>query len=167
MVTASHHSSGVLNSTEGAIFALGSTFYEIMTGQAPYARREEHEIAGLFSKSKFPETASLGPMGDIIQGCWQGKYASAHKVWMSIKAFTIRFSPPIITPAIQRTARPLPQGPVRAAAAARACVHGPAERRAPPRRPASREGLRWGHFFRLRHWGVVEAERAARMAPRP
>lgn len=89
MVTASHRRPGVLNSTEGDIYALGSSLYEIMTGHAPYAGREEHDIVGLFSESKFPETTSLGPMGDIIRGCWQGKYASAHEVWTSIKGLML------------------------------------------------------------------------------
>jgi serine/threonine protein kinase len=89
MVTASHRSPGVLNSIEGDIFALGSCFYEILTGQAPYAEREEDEIISLFSKSKFPETTSLGPMSDIIQGCWQGKFATAHEVCTKIKGIAV------------------------------------------------------------------------------
>jgi serine/threonine protein kinase len=88
MVTASHRSPRVLKSIEGDIFALGSSFYEILTGQAPYAELEEDEIMDLFSESKFPETTSLGPMGDIIQGCWQGKFATAHKVCTEIKGNT-------------------------------------------------------------------------------
>lgn len=84
MVSASHRGPGVLKSIEGDIFALGSTMYEIMTGQAPYTGREEEEIVGLFSKSKFPDTTSLGPIGCTIWNCWQGKYASAHEVWTSI-----------------------------------------------------------------------------------
>ncbi|OCL09452.1 kinase-like protein [Glonium stellatum] len=90
-VTASHRSPGVLNSIEGDLFALGSSFYEILTGEAPYAGREEDEIRSLFSESKFPEaTTSLGPMGDIILGCWQGKYVTAHEVYTKIKVIRKR-----------------------------------------------------------------------------
>jgi hypothetical protein len=64
---------------EGDIYALRFYFYKIITSQAPYARCEEEEIVGLFSKSKFPKTTSLGPTGNVIQRCWQGKYASAMK----------------------------------------------------------------------------------------
>jgi len=59
VVSASHCSPGDLDSIEGDVFALGSSMYEIMTGQAPYAGREEEEIEGLFSKSEFPDITSL------------------------------------------------------------------------------------------------------------
>jgi serine/threonine protein kinase len=85
MVTASHRSPGVLKSPEADIFALASCFYEILTGQAPYAGRDEEEIMDLYSQSKFPETTSLGPMSGIIEGCWQGKFTSANEVLMRIK----------------------------------------------------------------------------------
>jgi serine/threonine protein kinase len=87
MVSASHRGPGVLESIEGDIFALGSTMYEIITGQAPYTGREEEEIVGLFSKSKFPDTSTLGPIGCTIRNCWQGKFASAREVWTSITGF--------------------------------------------------------------------------------
>jgi serine/threonine protein kinase len=105
MVTASHRGLGVLNSAEGDIYALGSSFYEIMTSEAPYAGREEEEIVDLFSKSRLPETTSLGPMGDIIQGCWQGRYTSAYEVCMSIKGLIVSsffFATIPTPPAIQK-----------------------------------------------------------------
>jgi len=89
VVSASHRSPRVLDSVEGDIFALGSSMYEIMTGQAPYTEHDEYEIERLFSESKFPDTTSLGPIGDIIWDCWQGKYASAYEVWMSITGLTL------------------------------------------------------------------------------
>jgi serine/threonine protein kinase len=89
MVTASHRSPGILKSTDADIFALASCFYEILTGQAPYAGCEEEEIMDLFSQSKFPETTSLGPMGGIIKGCWQGKFTSANEVLMRIKGLLL------------------------------------------------------------------------------
>ncbi|KAL5411207.1 hypothetical protein PMIN04_010329 [Paraphaeosphaeria minitans] len=84
MVSASHRGPRDLKPIEEDIFALGSTMYEIMTGQAPYNGHEEEEIVDLFTKSKFPNTISLGPIGNIIQNCWQGKYARAHEVWTSV-----------------------------------------------------------------------------------
>ncbi|KAE9982211.1 hypothetical protein EG327_005920 [Venturia inaequalis] len=89
-VTASHCSPGDLNSIEGDLFALGSTFYEVLTGESPYAECEEDEIRSLFSDSVFPETTGLGPMGYIILGCWQSKYVSAHEVYSEIEGIRKR-----------------------------------------------------------------------------
>ena len=89
VVSASHRSPRVLDSVEGDVFVLGSSMYEIMTGQAPYTEHDENEIERLFSESKFPVTTSLGPIGDIIWNCWQGKYACAYEVWMSITVLTL------------------------------------------------------------------------------
>ncbi|KAE9978410.1 hypothetical protein EG328_001491 [Venturia inaequalis] len=84
-VMVSHRSPGDLNSIGGDLFALGSTLYEILTGESPYAECEEDEIRSLFGDSVFPETTGLGPMGYIILGCWQGKYVSAHEVYTEIE----------------------------------------------------------------------------------
>ncbi|KAI9763230.1 MAG: hypothetical protein M1839_006574 [Geoglossum umbratile] len=73
-VTASHRYPGPLLSVQGDIFALGSTLYEIMTGVVPYHKLSEKEIEVRYSKRDFPETKSLGSVGDIIRGCWQGRY---------------------------------------------------------------------------------------------
>jgi serine/threonine protein kinase len=83
VVTASHKYPGDdLISTQGDLFALGSTLYEILTGKPPYyeLRLKEMEITNLYQQSKFPETRCLGPMGDIITGCWQGRFESANDV---------------------------------------------------------------------------------------
>lgn len=85
MVSASHRPhSGDLNSIKADMFALGSCMYEILTGQAPYVGCEETEIEALFSESKFPNTTSLGPIGNIICNCWHGKYTSANQVCADI-----------------------------------------------------------------------------------
>lgn len=83
VVTASHKCPGDdLKSTRADLFALGSTVYEILTGKPPYygLGLKEMEITGLFKQSKFPETKSLGPIGDVITGCWQGGFGSANDV---------------------------------------------------------------------------------------
>jgi len=83
VVTASHkYPGGDLKSTRADLFALGSTIYEILTGKPPYydLGLKEIEITGLFKHYKFPETTSLGPAGDIITGCWQGRYVNAEDV---------------------------------------------------------------------------------------
>lgn len=83
-VTASHRCPGVdFKSTRVDLFALGSTLYEIWTGKPPYQELEhaENEITKLFERSEFPETKSLGPIGDVITGCWQGRFASVDDVF--------------------------------------------------------------------------------------
>lgn len=67
-------------STQVDLFALGSTLYEIWTGKPPYHGLSDVEITNLFKQSDFPRTQSLGPIGDVIRGCWQGRFASANDV---------------------------------------------------------------------------------------
>jgi serine/threonine protein kinase len=81
VVTASHKCPGNdFKSIRADLFALGSTLYEILTGKPPYYGLKEMEITNLFKQSKFPDSKSLGPMGDIIMGCWQGRFLSANDV---------------------------------------------------------------------------------------
>lgn len=82
-VTNSHMWPGGDNkSPQVDIFALGSTLYEIWTGKPPFYWLEswDPEITESFKRSEFPETKSLGPIGDVIRGCWQGRFASADDV---------------------------------------------------------------------------------------
>lgn len=79
-VTSSHAYPGELLSVQADIFALGSTWYEIMTGFAPYHELAEHEIDARYLKADFAETKALGPMGDIIKNCWQGHYKSVDNI---------------------------------------------------------------------------------------
>lgn len=83
VVTASHrYPRDDLKSTQADLFALGSTFYEIVTGKPPYhgLGLKEMEITDLIKRDKFPDTKDLGPMGDIIRRCWQGRFTSADDV---------------------------------------------------------------------------------------
>jgi len=91
-VTASHRYPGRLLSKQADIFALGSTLFEVTCGQTPYDGLPDKEIKDLFEKSKFPETKGrLGPIGDIIAGCWQGKYRSVDKVTKCIEGMSLLF----------------------------------------------------------------------------
>ncbi|KAF2263958.1 kinase-like protein [Lojkania enalia] len=83
-VTSSHRYPGPLLSKQADIFALGSTIFEVMCGRAPYNGSTDKDITDFFGESKYPETKSLGPIGDIVTGCWQGMYSSADTVAMSI-----------------------------------------------------------------------------------
>jgi hypothetical protein len=53
------------------IFVLGSTFYHILKGHAPYKWMDP----GLASrKNEYPEVISMGDMGNIIMSCWHMKF---------------------------------------------------------------------------------------------
>ena len=45
-----------------------------MTGGVPYPEFSDKEIKAQYLNGDFPNTKSLGPMGDIIMHCWQGQY---------------------------------------------------------------------------------------------
>ncbi|KAK2623873.1 hypothetical protein QTJ16_006507 [Diplocarpon rosae] len=83
--TASHHCPGPPDSIQGDIFALGSTLYEIVTGNVPYHELSEEEVEARYSKGEFPKTKSLGPIGDVITGCWQGRYSSYDNIIVDIE----------------------------------------------------------------------------------
>lgn len=83
-VTSSHRYPGPLLSKQADIFALGSTIFELMCGRAPYEGCADKDIKAFFKDSKYPETKGLGPIGNVITGCWQGIFSSADKVAMSI-----------------------------------------------------------------------------------
>ncbi|KAF2761482.1 kinase-like protein [Pseudovirgaria hyperparasitica] len=84
-VTESHRYPGVLLSTQADIFALGSVMYHIMTGNAPYHSCSDYEIDDRFQRGEFPNTTSLGLVGQVITKCWQAKYDNAEDVHNDIK----------------------------------------------------------------------------------
>ncbi|TLD37736.1 kinase-like protein [Venturia nashicola] len=93
-VPASHRYPGELLSEQADIFSLGSTLFEIICGQCPYDGRTDGDIMALFKKSIFPETKHLGLIGNIITGCWNGKYKSAYEVPKDIQAIHPPSNPP-------------------------------------------------------------------------
>ncbi len=88
-VTASHRCPGPALSIQGDIFALGSAFYEIMTGYVPYHEFSEEEVEARYSKSEFPETKFLGPIGDVITMCWYGRYSSFDAIITDIEGIPV------------------------------------------------------------------------------
>lgn len=64
------------NTVESDIFALGSTFYELVTGHKPYDGLSDESIELLFKERKFPPTEGL-VLASVIFGCWEGKFLFA------------------------------------------------------------------------------------------
>ena len=52
------------------MFALGSTFYEVITGSKPYKELLDEAICDAYSRGEFPSLASLAAFRDIITKCW-------------------------------------------------------------------------------------------------
>ncbi|KAL2167701.1 hypothetical protein VTG60DRAFT_920 [Thermothelomyces hinnuleus] len=77
---ASYESPGPRLSIQADLFALGSVFYEIMTGHPLYSDLDSTEIRTLYLNRRFPETGSLGAIGTSIEQCWQGNYSGAGPV---------------------------------------------------------------------------------------
>ena len=84
-VTASHRWPGPALSIQGDIFALGSTLYEIVTGNVPYHELPEEVVEARYTKHEFPETKFLGPIGDIITCCWHEQYNNFDAVIIDIE----------------------------------------------------------------------------------
>jgi serine/threonine protein kinase len=58
-------------SDKSEIFALGSTFYEIMTGSKPYQGLSNDAISEAYSRGEFPTVTTLPACKDIINRCWK------------------------------------------------------------------------------------------------
>lgn len=68
------------------LFALGSTIYEIMTGNMPYEELPSSEVARLYKTGEFSDlTQTL--CGEYIRQCWHGEVHSAQEVYNLIKSF--------------------------------------------------------------------------------
>ncbi|MCJ1381212.1 hypothetical protein MMC17_004321 [Xylographa soralifera] len=67
------------NTVKSDLFALGSSLYELVAGQKPYETLADEKIEALFSKEIFPSVERL-LFGNVIMGCWKGKYPSAKDV---------------------------------------------------------------------------------------
>ena len=66
------------------LFALGSTIYEIMTGQPPYEDLPEQEVENKYMHKIFPDVETI-PCGEVIKGCWHSQIKSADETMKLIK----------------------------------------------------------------------------------
>lgn len=78
--SSSHDAPRPMSPKQADIFALGSVYYHIMTGFPPYHGLPGYEIKTLYEQGQFPETESLKWIGNIIRGCWIGRYANMDDV---------------------------------------------------------------------------------------
>lgn len=67
------------------IFALGSTFYEILIGRKPYEGLDDAEIERAFRKGSFPSLESLPALNTVIFNCWHGQYQTTAELLQDVK----------------------------------------------------------------------------------
>ncbi|KAL5351273.1 hypothetical protein ACLOAV_003125 [Pseudogymnoascus australis] len=83
--TSHEHPSIGDTSIKSEIFALGSTFYEIMTGSKPYKELSDPKICDAYELGKCPGLNSLTALNDIIAKCWAQEYANIDALLVDIK----------------------------------------------------------------------------------
>lgn len=64
---------------EDDLFSLGSTIYQLVTGQIPFPELSSDEVETRYAASSFPDVAGQ-PCSHIIEGCWAGNISSAQEV---------------------------------------------------------------------------------------
>lgn len=67
------------------IFALGSTFYEILIGKKSYEGRDDAEIERAFRQGDFPSLRSLSALNTVILNCWSGQYQTSADLLQDVK----------------------------------------------------------------------------------
>jgi serine/threonine protein kinase len=78
-------------SAESELFALGSTFYEIMTGSKPYKELSDTEIIRAYKEGNYPSLVSLAAFNNTIHKCWTQGYASVDELLEDVKAEGMNF----------------------------------------------------------------------------
>ncbi|KEQ64433.1 kinase-like protein, partial [Aureobasidium melanogenum CBS 110374] len=78
---------GVSPATE--IFAFGMAVYAIVSGKPIWPELEEprdwEEIKKRIVKRRFPDTKGLKILGDVVKGCWSGRFNSMEEVRVAIE----------------------------------------------------------------------------------
>lgn len=78
---------GVSATTE--IFAFGMAVFAMVGGEEVWPELEEprdwEEIRRRISQARFPDTRELRVLGDVVEGCWGGRYESMEEVRVAIE----------------------------------------------------------------------------------
>lgn len=76
------------------IFALGSTFYHILTGHRPHQdRAPQDDITASFERKEYPADIHDLLIGDIILKCWKSEYRFAVDVFNELVPLMDQFRP--------------------------------------------------------------------------
>lgn len=75
-----------MHGTDVDLFALGSVIYKIMTGMDPYEDIPSKAVQILYRQRQFPDITGVA-CGDIITGCWLGKFQLALHVFEALHAY--------------------------------------------------------------------------------
>ena len=67
------------NRNESDLFALGSVLYKLVVGYRPYENLTDDVIKSLYKQGQFPSVEEL-LLGEIILGCWRGRFLSIKEV---------------------------------------------------------------------------------------
>lgn len=75
-------SEGISTTTE--IFALGSAFYVMISGEELWPGLEDKEIRNRIATRQFPDTTELRVLGSVVEKCWSGSFESMTEVRRAI-----------------------------------------------------------------------------------
>lgn len=73
------------------LYSLGSTIYNIMTGQPPFQELPSNEVERLYKANTFPELTNV-LCGDIIRRCWYNESTSAQEVYNFIQTIEMEIT---------------------------------------------------------------------------
>jgi len=61
------------------LFALGSAMYWILSDHEPYDNLSETQVVACFLSKEFPNVDAI-PCGQVVLGCWEGRFSNAGAV---------------------------------------------------------------------------------------
>jgi serine/threonine protein kinase len=76
---------GYCSSISSDLFALGSSIYEIITGEQPYAEVDDDEVELRYARQEFPPVDDM-ICGHIVRECWMCTFDSARAVNEAVQA---------------------------------------------------------------------------------
>jgi serine/threonine protein kinase len=83
--TSHHHPDIEDPSTGSEIFALGSTFYEILTGEIPFKGCKTIETEKNIREGNFPTLEHLPALQKVILKCWKCGYQTVDELLVEVK----------------------------------------------------------------------------------